>query len=144
MTARSPDRAPTPRGSGRPRRDRRTIRRGGEGAAAVLDQIVGEWADVRITPMFGRWGYFVGDQLFGCYPIRVKDHDLWVRLSHGDQARALASTGVRPHRRFGARGWIELDLTEPAELTRALEWLHRGYQYLRRRPVAPAPPTSEG
>ena len=136
MTARSPGRAPQPRGSGRPRRDRRTIRRGGEGAAAVLNQIVGEWADVRITPMFGRWGYFVGDKLFGCYPIRPKDHDLWVRLSHGDQARALASADVRPHRRFAARGWIELDLTDPGELTRALRWLRRGYEHLRRNSSA--------
>ncbi len=129
---------PVPRGTGRPRRDRRAIRQGGEGAAGTLNEIVGEWLDVRITPMFGRWGYFVDGQLFGCYPIRVKDHDLWVRLSDRDQARALGSPGVRAHRRFAARGWIECDVTEPAELPRALRWLRRGYEHVHRGPSAHA------
>jgi hypothetical protein len=123
-----------PRGTGRPRRDRRALRRGGEGAAGALNGILGEWTGVRITPMFGRWGYFVGDQLFACYPIHMKEHDLWVRLSLRDQARALASTGVRPHRRFAASGWIECDVTTPGELPRALKWLHRGHEHAIRRP----------
>ena len=97
----------------------------------MLNRVVGEWADVRITPMFGRWGYFVHGQLFACYPLRPKDHDLWVRLSPGDQGRALASSGVRPHRRFAARGWIECDVTEPGEVPRALKWLRRGYDHVR-------------
>ncbi len=124
---------PAPRGTGRPRRDRRAIRRGGEGIAGALNQIVADWEGARITPMFGRWGYFLGGELFGCYPIRPKDHDLWVRLSRPDQERALASTGVRPHRRFAGRGWIECDLVEPGELPRALKWLRRGYEHLRRQ-----------
>ena len=104
----------------------------------VLNGVVGEWHGVRITPLFGRWGYFVGDQLFGCYPIRVKGHDLWVRLSHGDQARALASAGVRAHRRFGTRGWIECDVTEPGEVPRALKWLRHGYEHVRRQAASEA------
>lgn len=125
-----------PRGTGRPRRDRRALRRGGEGVAGALNQVVGPWSGVRIAPMFGRWGYFIGDQLFACYPLRPKDHDLWVRLSHDDQARALATGGVRAHRRFGARGWIECDVVEAWELPRALKWLRRGYEYVRRQPPA--------
>lgn len=101
--------------------------------AGALNRVLGEWDDVQITPMFGRWGYFVGNRLFACYPIRAKDHDLWVRLSDGDQARALASGGVRAHRRFAARGWIECDVTEPGELSRALRWLRRGYEHVRRQ-----------
>jgi hypothetical protein len=98
----------------------------------ALNQIVGAWPDVRITPMFGRWSYFVGDQLFGCYPIRLKDHDLWVRLSASDQSRALAAAGVRPHRRFAGRGWIECDVVDSGALPRALKWLRRGYEHVRR------------
>src|SRR5262249_9692638 len=85
---RGPGPPPGPRGTGRARRDRRTMRRGGEGVAADLNRVVGGWFGVRITPMFGRFGYFVGERLFACYPIRPRDHDLWVRLSRPDQARA--------------------------------------------------------
>lgn len=123
-----------PRGSGRSRRDRRTLRRGGEGVAGALNQIVGDWKGARIQPMFGRWGFFVGDELFGCYPLRAKDCDLWVRLSASDQARALDSGGVRPHRRFGARGWIECDVVEVGEVPGAVRWLRRAYERLRREP----------
>jgi Luciferase len=127
-----------PRGTGRPRRDRRALRRGGEGVAGALNQALSGWHGVRITPMFGRWGYFMGGEMFGCYPIRPKDRDLWVRLSRGDQERALASVGVRPHRRFAARGWIECDIVEPGELPRGLKWLRRGYEHLRRQRGAEA------
>ncbi len=129
---------PGSRGTGRPRRDRRALRRGGEGIAGTLNQIVADWEGARITPMFGRWGYFLRGELFGCYPIRPKDHDLWVRLSRPDQERALASAGIRPHRRFAGRGWIECDITDPGELARALRWLRRGYEHLRRRGAAEA------
>jgi hypothetical protein len=98
----------------------------------VLNHAVSEWDGARITPMFGRWGYFVADDMFGCYPIRPKDHDLWVRLPRTDQERALAGAGVRPHRRFAGRGWIECDITEPGELPRALKWLRRAYEAARR------------
>ena len=101
--------------------------------AGALNDAVSAWDGVRVTPMFGRWGYFVGPVMFGCYPIRAKDHDLWVRLPRSDQERALASAGVRPHRRFAARGWIECDVIEPGELPRALKWLRRGYEHLRRQ-----------
>jgi len=77
--------------------------------------------------MFGRWGYFVGETLFGCFPLREKDHDLWLRLTPGDQTRALRDTRVRPHRRFARRGWIELEVTGPADLGVALRWLHRAH-----------------
>jgi hypothetical protein len=122
-----------PRGTGRPRRDRRAIARGGEGLAGMLNRALAGWTGVRITPMFGRWGYFVGGEMFGCYPIRTKDHDLWVRLSRTDQERALAGSGVRPHRRFATRGWVECDLAEPGDLPRGLKWLRRGYEHLVRR-----------
>jgi hypothetical protein len=32
---------------------------------------------------------------------------------------------VRPHRRFARRGWIELDVTEEADVPRARRWLRR-------------------
>ena len=99
--------------------------------AGELNRAVERWKGARITPMFGRWGYFVGTELFGCYPIRAKERDLWVRLLRADQARALASGGVRPHRRFAARGWIECDVAEPAEVPRALRWLRRAYEFAR-------------
>lgn len=126
----------SPRGTGRARRDRRALRTGGEGIAGALNQVVGTWAGVRITPMFGRWGYFVGGELFGCYPIRAKDHDLWIRLSRADQERALATGGIRPHRRFAARGWVECDVAEAAELSRALKWLHRARDLVRHEHAA--------
>jgi hypothetical protein len=102
----------------------------------VLNRALADWPGVRITPMFGRWGYFVGGQLFGCYPIRPKDHDLWVRLGRDDQARALASEGVRPHRRFAARGWIECEVADADAASRALRWLRRGYELVRRQESA--------
>ena len=120
-----------PRGTGRGRRDRRALRSGGEGLAGALNRAVGRWEAARITPMFGRWGYFVGGELFGCFPIRAKEHDLWARLSPRDQARALASGGARPHRRFAARGWIECDVDEPGQVARALHWLRRAHQLAR-------------
>lgn len=120
------------RGTGRPRRDRRVIGRGGEGMAAALNQAVGGWRGVRITPMFGRWGYFVGGALFGTYPLRPKSHDLWIRLSPHDQARALEVAGITPHRRFASRGWVECQVAEPGDLPRALKWLRRGYELARR------------
>jgi hypothetical protein len=109
------------------------MRRGGEGLASALNDAVAAWTGVRVTPMFGRWGYFVGPDMFGCYPIRAKDHDLWVRLAPADQTRALGGSGARPHRRFAARGWIECDVVEPGDLGRALKWLRRGYEHLRRQ-----------
>lgn len=134
MTSRPRGEVPRPRGVGHGRTARRTIRKGGEGAGGALNRIVGEWSDVRITPMFGRWGYFVQGRLFACFPLRVKDHDLWVRLSAIDQTRALADQAVRPHRRFAGHGWIEYDVVEPTLLPRALKWLRRAYEHVRRMP----------
>ena len=113
------------RGLGKGRKTRRVLERGGAGASARLNRTLGEWPGVRITPMFGRWGYFAGAQLFACFPLREKDHDLWIRLTRADQARALGEEGVRPHRRFAARGWIELDVRSDADVLRALRWLRR-------------------
>src|SRR5499425_503264 len=93
------------RGLGHGRKTRRDLDRGGVGPARALNGVLGTWEGVRITPMFGRWGYFVGDRLFACFPLRDKDHDLWIRLSPAEQARALREAGVRPHRRFAQRGW---------------------------------------
>jgi hypothetical protein len=122
-----------PRGVGRGRRDRRALRHGGETVAGELNRIVSGWEQVRITPLFGRFGYFVGDEMFGCYPIRPKSHDLWIRLSVADQARALGASGIRPHRRFASRGWIECDLGSPEVLPRAIRWLRRAHELAVRR-----------
>jgi Family of unknown function (DUF5519) len=113
------------RGLGKGRKTRRVLERGGAGAAARLNRTLGEWPGVRITPMFGRWGYFIGARLFACFPLRDKDSDLWIRLTRADQARALRENGVRPHRRFAARGWVELDVRTDADVPQALRWLRR-------------------
>ena len=93
MRKRRPGPPPGPRGTGRARRDRRVMRQGGEGVSAELNRVLSGWLGVRITPMFGRFGYFVGEQLFACYPIRPRAHDLWVRLPRHDQARAASGEG---------------------------------------------------
>lgn len=113
------------RGVGSGRKTRRTLALGGTGPARALNTTLGRWEGVRITPMFGRWGYFVGEQLFACFPLRDKDRDLWVRLSSHDQARALREPGVRPHRRFARSGWIELTIESDEDVPRALGWLRR-------------------
>jgi hypothetical protein len=86
---------------------------------------------VKITPMFGRWGYFVGSQLFACFPLRTKDTDLWIRLALDDQKRALATPGMMPHRRFGARGWVECHVGTAREVGRAIRWLRRSYETVK-------------
>ncbi len=126
-----------PRGIGRGRRARRALRQGGEGVAGELNRIVSGWEQVRITPMFGRFGYFVGDEMFGCCPIHPRSHDLWIRLSATDQARALGAAGIRPHRRFAGRGWIECDLESPEVLPRAVRWLRRAHELAVRRTGGP-------
>jgi hypothetical protein len=110
---------------GRGRKTRRALERGGAGPAQRLNRTLGAWPGVRITPMFGRWGYFAGARLFACFPLRDKDSDLWIRLTRDDQARALREEGVRPHRRFAGRGWIELDVRDDTDVLRALGWLRR-------------------
>ena len=115
------------RGIGHGRKTRRVLDRGGIGPARALNATLGTWDGVRITPMFGRWGYFVGPRLFACFPLRDKDHDLWIRLGPGDQARALREAGVRPHRRFAQRGWIEVLIESETDVARALRWLRRAW-----------------
>jgi hypothetical protein len=115
------------RATGRGRKARRTLAGGGPGVAGRLNEAVGGWPRVRITPEFGRWGYFVGERLFACFPLREKDHDLWIRLGPADQARALREPGAKPHRRFAGRGWIELDVPTPGDVGRALRWLRRAH-----------------
>ena len=117
---------------GHGRKVRRTLERGGSGASGRLNTVIGGWDGVRITPMFGRWGYFLGEQLFACFPLREKDHDLWIRLSPIDQARALKDIGPRPHRRFASRGWIEMDVASPEDVSHALRWLRRAYHHAER------------
>jgi hypothetical protein len=46
------------RGLGKGRTTRRALEHGGLGLAARLNRALGAWDGVRITPMFGRWGYF--------------------------------------------------------------------------------------
>ncbi len=116
------------------RRTRRTLARGGTGPAQRLNDELGAWPGVKITPMFGRWGYFVGRRLFACFPLRDKDRDLWLRLEADDQARALRDGRVRPHRRFARRGWVELDVEAPADIGLALRWLRRAHAAALREP----------
>ncbi len=117
------------------RRSRRTLARGGSGPAQRLNDELGDWPGVKITPMFGRWGYFVGPRLFACFPLRDKDHDLWLQLEAGDQTRALRDPRVRPHRRFARRGWVEVSVQTPADLGLALRWLRRAHATAARHPV---------
>lgn len=119
---------------GKGRKVRRALQQGGTGAAQRLNETLGAWEGVKITPMFGRWGYVVGETLFACFPIREKEHDLWIRLSAADQARALGDERIRPHRRFARRGWIELDVEEPGDMGRALRWLGRAHALAGRAP----------
>ena len=112
---------------GRGRKTRRALAAGGTGVARRLNEAMAAWPAVRITPMFGRWGYFVGDRLFACFPVREKDRDLWIRLSSEDQPRALAQERIRPHRRFGRRGWVEVTVDDPADVSLALAWLRRAH-----------------
>jgi len=122
------------RGLGKGRKTRRALERGGTGPAQQINEAVAGWPNVRITPMFGRWGYFVGDTLFACFPVRVKEHDLWVHLTAADQKRALVDARVRPHRRFSRKGWIELDVEGAADLGHAVRWLRRAYNAATHRP----------
>jgi predicted DNA-binding protein (MmcQ/YjbR family) len=110
------------------RKTRRSLERGGTGAAAELNEAVGGWARVKITPMFGRWGYFVGPRLFACFPLRPKDKDLWIRLGLEDQRRALGTPGFVPHRRLASTGWVELAVETSRDVGRAIRWLRRSYQ----------------
>ena len=116
------------RGMGAGRKTRRSLERGGTGAAAELNQMLGTWPRVKITPMFGRWGYFVGSRLFACFPLRTKDTDLWIRLTRDEQRRALDTPGFVPHRRLAATGWVELDVATAREVGRAIRWLRRSYE----------------
>ena len=113
------------------RKTRRSLERGGTGPAAELNEALGSWPGVKITPMFGRWGYFVGPRLFACFPLRPKDTDLWIRLLPEEQKRALAVPGFVPHRRLAATGWVELAVVSPREVGRALRWLRRSYEAAR-------------
>jgi hypothetical protein len=118
------------RGLGSARKTRRTLERGGTGPAAELNQTLGAWPRVKITPMFGRWGYFVEARLFACFPLRPKDHDLWIRLGSEDQRRAVAA-GCAPHRRMSATGWVECRVEAPRDVGRAMRWLRRAYESAR-------------
>ena len=134
-----PPRTPRIRSLGRGRTLRRSLARGGIGPSRALNTALGGWDGVRITPMFGRWGYFVGDRLFACFPLRDKDHDLWVRLTADDQARALREPGVRPHRRFARQGWVEILVESDAEVSGVLRWLRRAWKAASRAaPEAPS------
>ena len=115
------------RGMGAGRKTRRSLERGGTGAAGEINQMLGSWPRVRITPMFGRWGYFVGPRLFACFPLRAKDTDLWIRLGAEEQKRALATPDIAPHRRMASSGWVETSVTTSRDVGRAIRWLRRAY-----------------
>jgi hypothetical protein len=104
------------------------LARGGVGLARALNDLVGSWPGVSVTALFGRWGYFVGPRLFACFPLRGRQHDLWVRLGPADQGRALRHPGVRPHRRLAREGWVEMTVRAPEDLARAVRWLRLAWQ----------------
>jgi predicted DNA-binding protein (MmcQ/YjbR family) len=110
------------------RKTRRNLERGGTGPAAELNQMLGGWPRVGITPMFGRWGYFVGPHLFACFPLRTKDADLWIRLGPDEQRRALEVPGIVPHRRLARSGWVELSVISTRDVGKAIRWLRRSYE----------------
>ena len=116
------------RGMGAGRKTRRSLDRGGTDTAAELNEAVSGWPRVKITPMFGRWGYFVGPRLFACFPLRQKDKDLWIRLGLEDQRGALATPGFVPHRRLASTGWVELAVETARDVGRAIRWLRRSHQ----------------
>jgi len=116
------------RGVGAGRKTRRSLAQGGRGVAAELNDAVGAWPSVSVTPMFGRWSYFVGPRLFGCFPLRLKEKDLWIRLAPDDQRRALDAAGFVPHRRLAGSGWVECSVESPRDVGRAIRWLRRSYQ----------------
>ena len=116
------------RGMGAGRKTRRSLERGGTGPSAELNQMLGGWPRVKITPMFGRWGYFVGPRLFACFPLRPKDSDLWIRLAPDQQRKALDVPGVVPHRRMARSGWVELAVVSPRDVGKAIRWLRRSYE----------------
>src|SRR5262249_54070021 len=93
------------RGLGAGRRTGRSLARGGTGTAGALNEIMSAWPGVKITPMFGRWGYFVGSRMFACFPLRAKDTDLWVRLAREDQRRAGDSGAFTLPPPLGGEGW---------------------------------------
>jgi len=120
------------RGIGAGRRTRRSLEKGGTGTAGALNEILGAWPQVKITPMFGRWGYFVGPRLFACFPLRAKDTDLWLRLSREDRRRAVDSGAFIPHPRMGAQGWVVCHVVDLRAAGRTLSWLKKGYENARR------------
>lgn len=130
MSRSGPSRPARFRGLGTGRQTRRTLERGGIGPAAELNRTLGAWPRVKITPMFGRWGYFVGARLFACFPLRAKDTDLWIRLGPEDHRRALAA-GLSPHRRMSGSGWVECRVETPRDVGRSLRWLRRSYEATR-------------
>ena len=116
------------RGLGAGRRTRRSLGKGGTGTAGALNEILGAWPRVKITPMFGRWGYFVGPRLFACFPLRAKDTDLWIRLSKEDQRRALDSGAFAPHPRLGGQGGVVRRVEGLRDAGSMLSWLKKSYE----------------
>ena len=119
------------RGLGAGRRTRRSLEKGGTGTAGTLNEIIGAWPGVKITPMFGRWGYFVGERLFACFPLRPKDTDLWIRLSREDQRRAVDSGLFTPHPRLGGRGWVVRHVEGLRDAGATLSWLKKSHENAR-------------
>ena len=119
------------RGLGAGRRTRRSLEKGGTGTAGALNEILGAWSGVKITPMFGRWGYFVGPRLFACFPLRAKDTDLWIRLTREDQRRALDSGAFVPHPRLGGKGWVIRHVEGLRDAGATLSWLKKSYETAR-------------
>ena len=116
------------RGLGAGRSTRRSLEKGGTGTAGALNEILGAWPGVKITPMFGRWGYFVGARLFACFPLRAKGTDLWIRLTVEDQRRAVDSGAFTPHPRLGGQGWVIRNVEGLRDAGSTMSWLKKSYE----------------
>ena len=114
------------------------LERGGRGPARRLNDSARRGGrSVRITPMFGRWGYFAGDSSSPASRCAPRSATSGCVCRWPSRPRRSPG-GVRPHRRFGRAG-LDRGRTSrpPAESTAALRWLRRALRGRPRRAGGP-------
>ena len=80
------------RGMGHGRKTRRELSRGGTGVAQRLNETLGQWKGVRITPMFGRWGYFFGEDTYQYMAVyEFQDEPTFRRFLESPELKALVA-----------------------------------------------------
>jgi hypothetical protein len=126
------------RAQSRPRRKLRARSRGaapGPPARSTPPWATGTASGSRRCSAAG--GYFVGERLFACFPLRDKDRDLWVRLTRTTRPVRSASRRPPSNRRFARQGWVEVLMESDSEVSRArCRWLRRAWSG---RPRPPTP-----